>query len=244
MKRFPKASLLWLNLWFGQVRRPKTKTTKMPHSENIWPLKGAISYSEMLDKHAPEHKREFYPAVNKHFILWMPPFQTTKGLSAFEASLSSDVAEAWVKTNTECHVAAPKAFSPLWSLYHTRRKPDRRPECNFVRLVWCCISYTLEQLRFKKKKEPLPIHHSLRASTVKHEHVQEEGVCSGVVRGPACQVMDIWGTMQSCGDERRLSGQLGGNFTFGSSSVRVLVSVLLLVEPATLFFRDIKVLSQ
>lgn len=37
--------------------------------------------------------------------------------------------------------------------------------------------------------------------------------------------------MQSCRDE----GRLGGNFAFGSSSVRVLVSVLLLVETATLF---------
>lgn len=37
--------------------------------------------------------------------------------------------------------------------------------------------------------------------------------------------------MQSCRDE----GRLGGNFAFGSSSGRVLVSVLLLVETATLF---------
>lgn len=38
---------------------------------------------------------------------------------------------------------------------------------------------------------PPPVHHSRGASTVKREHVQEEGVCSGVARGPACQVMDI-----------------------------------------------------
>lgn len=111
-----KAPLLWLNLWFWQVRRLKTKSTKTPHSENICPLKGRFHTLRCLIN-TPQNIRENF------ILLWTsissfgcPHFPTTKGLSAFETSLSSDVAEAWVKTNTECHVAAPKALSPLWSL--------------------------------------------------------------------------------------------------------------------------------
>lgn len=145
----------------------------------------------------------FFPNfILLYFILWMPLFPTTKRLSTFGTSLSSDVAgPEW--RQTQYVMLQLVKFSPLWSLYHTRKKSDRGSECNFVSLVWCCISYTLEQLRFKTP----PIHHSRGAFAVKHED-EGGGSALGLVRGPACQVMDIWGVIQSCRDEGRLQSSL------------------------------------
>lgn len=53
-----------------------------------------------------------------------------------------------MKTNAACHVAALKALTPVITLPTS----DRGSEWNFaicVRLVWCCISHTLQQLHFK-----------------------------------------------------------------------------------------------
>lgn len=152
---------------------------KMHHSETFWPVRSCFLLGDLLDKHGPTGINAWVYFF--YFLLWTSipsfwlfPFKTNKRSSTIGTSLPSDV-------------SGPESS--------TRRKPDMGSECTFVRLVWCCISYRIGTASLQT---PLPPNTSQPQGIYCDAWARwGGGSLLSLVRGPGCQVMDVWGMNRS-----------------------------------------------